>query len=280
METYINRININTNKKIDKDYTILLISDIHLTKDLGEENLFKIKETINQEYNNIDYIVIVGDIINDRRYLYDEYMRDRIKNILNKLINNKKTFIVLGNHDLLHSKEESIGYYKEIIEDMNNVYLLNTGDIVIDNMFSFMGITPNYQFYRYKREKAKEYKKIIEEECKNNFKKETFNIILTHPPRPIAKLFKKNKIIANTDLILTGHMHNGAAPLFINKLLHGRGILSPRKTLFPKYSYGNYIINKTNIIVNGPINAHINNILINDLYKPKATIITVTKTYM
>lgn len=278
METFINKIQINTNKNIYRNYTILLISDIHLTKETGEENLFKIKEAINQDFNKIDYIIIVGDIINDCKYLYDENMRNRIKDVLNKFIDNKMTFIVLGNHDLLPSKEESIGYYKEIIEDMDNVYLLNTGDIVIDNAFSFMGITPNYQFYRYKREKSKEYKKIIEEECKNSFKRETFNIVLTHPPRPIAKLYKKQRLIPNADLILTGHMHNGAAPLFINKLFHGRGILSPRKTLFPRYSYGNYIINRTNIIVNGPINAHINNILINDLYKPKATIIKVNKT--
>lgn len=71
--TYIDNVIINTNK-INKDKKILLISDLHLTKDLGFKHLKEVKSNVAMD--EIQQIVIPGDIFNDVNELEDSRFKE------------------------------------------------------------------------------------------------------------------------------------------------------------------------------------------------------------
>lgn len=276
MKSYINNLEIKTNKYSNINKTFLIISDIHLTNKKGINNLEKIKKDLDNKFESIDYILIPGDIIDDGADLLIEENRKIYKKALEKFINNKKTIIVLGNHDL-NNNDNSILSFKEMFKNMKNITILENGEILNDDIISFMGIIPNKEYYYDYKEDINKYEKIVLSKCKNKFKKNTFNIILTHSPISILEFSKKNNknTINDSDLVISGHMHNGLVPVFLQKLLKGKGFIGPFKKIFANHCYGTYKINNTTFIINGAVNTYIRNKFINNLFRPKATIINV-----
>lgn len=112
------------------------------------------------------------------------------------------------------------------------------------------------------------------------FNQNKFNIFLTHEPHSIINLsLENNKCIQlYTDLVVSGHMHNGLLPNFLHPYCGTKGIISPQMELFPEYAQGEVKVGDTDFIINGPVNARIETPLINRIYGPSATIITLRKT--
>lgn len=63
---------------------------------------------------------------------------------------------------------------------------------------------------------------------------DTFNIILDYSPRNSfnGKVFSAMENLSNTDLVLSGHLHDGCVPKFMNFIPGNHGIITPYMELF------------------------------------------------
>lgn len=228
-------------KKNIKDFKMAIFSDLHYYPGYPEKDLNKIINQIKK--SNVDYITIVGDILDSSNYTE----LDQLKNFLTTLASIAPTIVIIGNHD------EKDGYRhhwnknpnKELInvlKSINNLHYLEDNNYEINNI-NFYGFKLSYEYYDTKEP----YDKFSEEikEIHPNLKKDNYNILLIHSPINIYNYLKNNKEsnLNETDLILSGHMHNGCVPFWItnifNKLFHTtRSLISPTRKKFPKYSQG------------------------------------------
>ena len=258
-------------KVLNKLYTIesnlnkniVLISDIHYSsnKDLNRLNfiLNRIKKI------NPDYICIPGDII-DKSKIDDE--EDFIE-WLKKLSSITKVIVSIGNHEFYIDKSKNIlGLNKTLfkkISNINNLYLLDNKNIIIDNI-NFIGITVPLKYYTNSNEFYK---------CMNKVKtnKKYYNILLCHSPENICnKNIIKDK---NIDLILCGHMHGGVVFNFLRPIFKNTGLIGPTKKIFPKNAYGHIKINDTNIVITSGTRVLPYKVL-NKLFKPEIVKISLT----
>lgn len=222
-------VNKKYNVKSSVNKKVILISDLHYSNKEDIDRLNYILENISLQ--EPDYICICGDLI-DKSAILDE---EDIINWLKKLSLVAKTIISIGNHEFYINKHNKVfGLNKEFfkkVSSINNLYLLDNDNISIDGI-NFIGLTVPMDLY-YKTNITKEMNELLN---RLNFINDKFNILLCHSPELIF-----NKSILNNrniNLILCGHMHGGAVPTFLRKIFGHRGIISPRKKLFPKYSYG------------------------------------------
>ena len=74
----------------------------------------------------------------------------------------------------------------------------------------------------------------------------SYNILIGHNPDLLPSYSKWG-----ADLVLSGHVHGGmiATP-------RGRGLISPRFVLFPRYYRGLYEMGKTKMILSGGLGNH------------------------
>lgn len=211
--------NIKNNKKI------CLLTDIHYDIPYDFTIFDKIKEDIIKE--KPDYICMVGDIIDDSSVIIKDTrpLIDFIKNL--SLIS--QVIITLGNHELRDNKYDVINFFENI--KLENVYFLNNKSLIRDNI-CFIGFSLSKEYYE--KENVNTFIKEFNE--KVDAKTKYYNILLCHTPINILKdkTIKKCPVLEKIDLILSGHMHNGLR--LISK--GNRGIISPTKALFPKYSRG------------------------------------------
>ena len=281
----IKRITVNTDKILTDKY-LLVVSDIHKTKDLDKDNLSLFNKQLKRTKHQIDYILIVGDIINDTEDLLDIDFQNRFRKEMIEFLKDYKTIIYLGNHDESTKIDKNKDKYKQgdstILKDMltslDNVYLLDNNTTYEDDI-SFASFNPNLDYYiKYYGEKS-EFLRQFNEYKTSKFDKNTFNILLCHDPESIIKLseLENTCIEPNTDIVVSGHMHNGFLPPMLNFIVKNRGIISPTKSYFPKYAHGEVDIDTTKFIINGAINSRVENPIINYLYGPNATMIELKK---
>ena len=167
---------------------------------------------------------------------------------------------------------------KDMLTSLDNVYLLDNNTTYEDDI-SFASFNPNLDYYiKYYGEKS-EFLRQFNEYKTSKFDKNTFNILLCHDPESIIKLseLENTCIEPNTDIVVSGHMHNGFLPPMLNFIVKNRGIISPTKSYFPKYAHGEVDIDTTKFIINGAINSRVENPIINYLYGPNATMIELKK---
>lgn len=230
-----------TNKNV-KDTTIALISDIHFYEGYN-------KKILNKLYNQLlkskpNYICITGDILDSS----NECNLNDLYTWLKDISTISPTLVVLGNHDEKYGhmgnwKHKVNKEYVNELKSIKNLYLLDDNNKTFDDI-NFYGFNLSYKYY----EENNELYSIFEEEVKDlnpKFKKEQYNIILFHSPINIYKYIKNNPKhpFNDCDLILSGHMHNGCLPFCISRVFNktfktSRSIISPLRTLFPKYSQG------------------------------------------
>ena len=281
----IKRIRVNSDKIITDKY-LLVVSDIHKTKDLDKDNLSLFNKQLKRIKHQIDYILIVGDIINDTEDLLDIDFQNRFRKEMIEFLKDYRTIISLGNHDESTKIDKNKDKYrqgdstilKEILDSMDNVYLLDNNTTYEDDI-SFASFNPNLDYYiKYYGEKS-EFLRQFSASYTDKFSEKMFNVLLCHDPESIIKLSKlEGKCIQpNTDIVVSGHMHNGFLPPMLNFIIKNRGIISPTKSYFPKYAHGEVDINTTKFIINGAINSRVENPIINYLYGPNATMIELKK---
>ena len=236
----MNNETFTTNKNIE-DTKIALLSDIHYYDNFNIKIFNKIIKQIQD--NKPNYICIMGDILDSSAVKELTPLKD----FLTTLSNISPIMVVLGNHDEKEGKmgnwqHESNKPLRDFLNSTKNIHLLDDSKY-IDNNICFYGYNLSYDYYEGSNE---DYNIFKEETDKLKEKLDSNNYIITliHTPINIFKYLKENNTELNkTDLILAGHMHNGAIPFTItnifNKLFKtSRSIMSPRKTLFPKYSQG------------------------------------------
>lgn len=276
--------------KIPCDITFLIISDIHRDKTRGKENLMKIKKLVNLD--EIDSIIIPGDIVNDVNDLKDQEFKNTIQEELLSITTYKPTFVSLGNHDQMTHSEEGIWIpgqtelLKETLQEIPNFHLIENGQKCDMNYLNISACSPNFDYYEDKekkkseRESTEDYQTIFNQTYDEKlFSDSKYNIFLTHEPQSIIKLSKKARtcIQPNTDLVISGHMHNGLLPNIMQPFMANRGLISPQMQLFPEFAQGTYQLKDTTFLINGPVNTRIETPLINNIYGPNASVVTLKK---
>lgn len=229
-------------KKEINEFKIAIISDIHYYQGYNQKIFDKIIKQLNENHPN--YITIAGDILDNSSVNNLKQLKDFITNI-SKIAT---TFVIIGNHDEKEGYMHNWKYNKnteliDTLNSINNLYYLNDKSITINNL-NFYGFNLSYKHYE---EDYETYESFCNE-IKNihpALNNTNYNITLIHSPINIYKFIQNNPThsLNKSDLILSGHMHNGCLPFFISHFLNkifktSRGILSPTKKLFPKYAQG------------------------------------------
>ena len=267
--------------KITKSKKILTYSDLHL----GFKDRSNIKEVFNipeLSPSLYDYILIPGDIVHSGKILENPSMQERVLDRLSILTGNTKTFISLGNHDqyerfgfenwAAYCSKSAISTYNQL----PNTKILDIDGKVVEDELEFSAINNSVHYFLEHHEK----KEFFEQEYnlrnpKMSFSEDCFSILLTHDPKSIYRLSKERNtsFIPNTNLVVSGHMHNGLTPNFLQGIMHGKGILSPDYTFFPDIAYGVQEIDETIFLVNGAISSFVEFPLVSKIYGVNCTII-------
>ncbi len=211
---------------------IVAISDLHYTASLGEDFLNSIRDKIDSL--SPSFICFLGDLADDNSH--------EVVDWLNDLAKIAPVYFVLGNHDFtryityLDTVEKSPLSRKTLdeIKNIKNLNVLEDGRVVYNNGYAFFGL-PYYDVC----DTDKFIKKVNKYDI--NLKSSYYNTMLVHNPWIInEREFKKLKDgYCNTDLILSGHTHNGVVPHFIDKHLPGNyGLYAPSLKMFPQMARG------------------------------------------
>lgn len=240
----INKYKI-VNDNIKRNISFIVISDLHLCDSFNNKKLNTIKNKIIKLKPN--YLFVAGDIIDSTNFLYTNIkLKDFYINWFKEISKLVPIFIVLGNHDMLYinKKQKGIKKYKEDIKndffdklaDINNIYVSNKDIYYEDDNITLNMLQMPLKYYHKNYFKESKLKKELLK--LNNTNKNKFNILLTHCPIFFDNIDIK-KINSKYDLIISGHMHGGAIPFDLDKIIPGnRGLVAPSKKLFPKNARG------------------------------------------
>lgn len=248
MYLYI-KYNVNTlevtkyvveNKKVPKEfdgYNIVQISDLH-SKLFGENNkklIQKIKSL------NPDIVVVTGDLIDGENNNYNVAL-DFLKEI-SKLY---RVYYIIGNHEQKSLIKKYKDEYKDYFNKLHQIDFVNLDNNKVeivkgDSNINLYGLTVPYSCYKYLFDNQETTSIDIDflEEKLGKVDREQFNILLAHTPFYFDEYEKWG-----ADLTLCGHVHGG-----IVRLPLVGGLLSPDRKFFPKYDLGEYIKNKSTMIV-------------------------------
>lgn len=248
MYLYI-KYNVNTlevtkyvveNKKVPKEfdgYNIVQISDLH-SKLFGENNkklIQKIKSL------NPDIVVVTGDLIDGENNNYNVAL-DFMKEI-SKLY---RVYYIIGNHEQKSLIKKYKDEYKNYFNKLHQIDFVNLDNNKVeivkgDSNINLYGLTVPYSCYKYLFDNQETTSIDIDflEEKLGKVDREQFNILLAHTPFYFDEYEKWG-----ADLTLCGHVHGG-----IVRLPLVGGLLSPDRKFFPKYDLGEYIKNKSTMIV-------------------------------
>ena len=210
------------NKKIDKDLTIVFLSDLHNRK---------ITEKIVEIIKNIkpDIVLFGGDMIND----------DKSKNLnfykLSDKLKDETIYYTFGNHEERLDEIERKDYLNKLSK--TNINLLNNTSKNISKSITLIGLDSEITRYLKFGKKGLNKEYIVNK--LGNLNQDKYNILLAHNP-----LEFKSYVEYNADLVLSGHIHGGLA-----RIPYVKGILSPDISFFPKYDSGEYNSKNTKMIV-------------------------------
>lgn len=276
MKLISNEYNLKSNK-IKKSINIYHLTDIHYTYFTSDKLLKKIINSINNIKPN--YIVLTGDLIDSPKRI-DQHSLDKLYSFLEYLTKTNKLIYILGNHELKCNNESEFDIYPFLnkLRKLNNLYLLDKDKpkVVFDDITIYT-VDLDLEYYYVDLENNKERIRKNINDITKDMDINKYNILLSHTPSIVKdKEYFKNK---SFDLILTGHMHNGLIPNYINYRKHNFGILSPRKKLFPKYSRNMFDISNTHILVGYPIcfNHLIDKYNLEFVFRPGINIINIKR---
>lgn len=282
MGNFIKKIEIYS-PKILSSKKVFTLSDIHRTNKKGTTpglvHLSMLEKELSPEIDDIDFMLIPGDIINDTEDLKDHTFKKTLIFELETLTQGKPTFISYGNHDQMTRdslnvwRESSRRKLKEALRPLPNIRVLENSEIQDFKEVSISAFSPTYFYYELERENETAYvTEFLQEMNANIFNSTQYNILLTHASSSLISLLRNqvNLLKTNPDLVVSGHMHNGLIPLFKNA-----GLISPSRELFPKYAHGVVEENGTTVIINGAVNTRVEAPTLNNFFKPEASIITL-----
>ena len=276
----IRRLTIFSNK-IKSSKKILVYSDLHLGfKD--RSNIQEVFEIPELSPNLYDCILIPGDIVHAGKSLESKETQKRIVDKLSILTGSTPTYISLGNHD----QYERFGFetWAAYCEDaaistfncLPNMKILDINRKISTQGIELSAINNSVYYYLEKHESTEFFLKEYNLRAnKMTFSEENFSILLTHDPKSIYRISKQAGacLVNNTDLVISGHMHNGFTPNFLQSRLKGRGFLSPDYTFFPDIAYGVKEVGDTLFLINGAVSSFVEIPLLNKLFGVNCTIL-------
>ncbi|MBO5478081.1 MAG: metallophosphoesterase [Clostridia bacterium] len=228
----IKRYTVN-NSKLPKEFDglkIVHISDVH-SKIFGENNSGIVNRVLKI---NPDIVIMSGDIIDKREKDMEKFV-SMYKTIYEKY----PTYYSIGNH------ERNLGWkkykkYLKMLQSCGVHVIINGSEKLIKNdnhiAINALKFRENMQPKVLTREKEEEFVSYMRNKLRN-LNTNDFNILIAHDPENF-KMYKK----LGVDLVFSGHVHGGL--IRIGKIC----LLSPRRTFFPKYSYGKTTEENTTII--------------------------------
>ncbi len=247
------------NNKVKEDIKIASISDLHISRLILQNKTKYLSYKLEREQPN--YIFFLGDIIDSPKELKNEEKEKQTRTLIESASLIAPTIMILGNHDFVSNNKRLSTYAKRYWKELtyiNNFYLLNNSYYKDNNIF-IMGYkqTKNY----YLNEKRKEdtillYNQLVKkEELYKNLPTAKPKIGLFHSPE-YTNNEKIIELLKDYDLLISGHYHGGCFPFGLGNIIRGnKGIISPKKTLFPNTpARGIKNLNgNTNLIVNSGI---------------------------
>lgn len=232
----------------DKNKKICLLTDIHYDLKYDLTIFDKIIESI--KINKPDYICIVGDTI-DNAAIINQDLTPLI-NFIKKLASISQVIITRGNHETKKEKYNTLDWFLNL-NRIENVYFLNNKNLIRgDICFIDINLSNNY----FKKEKVNVFIKEFNE--KTNIKPIYYNVLLCHSPYNVLReqTIISCPNISKVNLILSGHMHNGLVPKWLDKKSN-IGLIGPTFTIFPKFARGIVTKNikgkKINLVISGGI---------------------------
>lgn len=210
---------VETSKKLKQNYTIALISDIHLSYQIGYNELQKMIDLVNEQ--NPDYIFIAGDFFDgDWRTFYEE----DINSLLKEFKARKATYMVLGNH------EEFLNN-KNILKPLfgaSGIEILSDESILLNDDLLLVGRKDISE----DRKRYGDNSRLNLEELLKGANPEVFTILMDHSPLDIYKAAD-----LGVNLQVSGHTHQGQ--------MYPLGIITER---YYPFDYGHLIIDNYNLI--------------------------------
>ena len=275
MQIKINNITLNNSEKADK---FCVISDIHHIKtcdDAFYDQIIKKVQTLQAKY-----ILIPGDIVDKPEIIYTRYINYLIT-FLKKLATIAPVIISKGNHEIKNPKYKVQKLYQKL-ERIDNIYILDNNEITLGK-YHFIGFSPSLCNYL-PEFKAKWCENFIKEFNNCHFQKKSnkVTILLCHSPEIITnpQVYENISLLKSVKYIICGHMHNGLAPAFLDKMLASRGLCGPNYVFFPKYCRGVHPLGKdTKLIICKSLRVLTNDNfafnLLDKLYKRNITVINL-----
>ena len=245
--------------KAKKAFKIVALGDVHLSDLVSDKKLSSIKYQLERESG--DYYVFLGDLIDEPEELLKENIRRELKGLIKASASLGKTMVILGSHDFVSEigQYPSFSYDEDFwaeISSYDNVYLLN-GDYYIDDFVYFMGYTQPLDYYYDKNDFSKIdqvafYKDFVQREyLYRNVPQNVPSVCLIHSPE-FVNSSSNLELFRDYDLLVSGHDHDGCVPFGLGN--GNRGIISPKKELFPNNVRGVRILgNDVILIISGGI---------------------------
>ena len=228
-----------SNKKIPEEFNgfkILQLSDFHSEgyRDTTQDLINKVKDI------NPDIVVMTGDMVS-----WDMENIEEAKILVESLAEIYPIYYVDGNHEHL-AEILRLSRYNSFLDFMhelgvttikNDCIKLHKGNESINLYGINLPLDSATALYVNKFQLEKNYV----EKTLPKADSEKFNILLAHTP-----VFIKQYNEWGADLVLAGHMHGGIARIPFTNI----GLLSPGRTILPKYAAGKFKVKDSIMIVN------------------------------
>lgn len=204
--------------------TIAVYSDIHYHKNIDKEVILLL--ILYAQMIKPDYIIMPGDMVDNSKFLNNFQDKKYFEYFIKALSEISKVIMIPGNHEthdmisvswlFSDNLTQTIKYF-ESLNRLKNVYFLDNSQIRIDNI-NFISYTPPHSTYYSKSKRTID--KFMNGYIKSGLTMDDdkYNILLTHNPIPltISNEYKKIDDFNNsTDLVISGHLHNGYLPRFM-----------------------------------------------------------------
>ena len=251
-----------SNKKIPEEFNgfkILQLSDFHSEgyRDTTEGLIDKVKNI------NPDIIVMTGDMVS-----WDMENIEEVKILIKSLSEVYPIYYIDGNHEhlaevLRQGRYEAFNKFMQAlgVTTIKNDYVeIYKGDKYINLYGINLPLDGATGLYVDKFQLEKNYVEKTLPEADG----EEFNILLAHTPTFIKQYSKWG-----ADLVLAGHMHGGIARIPFTNI----GLLSPGRTIFPKYAAGKFKVKNSTMIVNRGIGT--SSFKLRIFNNPEITVITL-----
>lgn len=220
------------NPKVKGDMKLLVIGDVHISDVVSFKKIDLLKKQIEKE--NPDYILFTGDLIDRIENLSSAFSLSKLKDLLSYASMIGKVFVVFGNHDFIYRGTDRINKKAlgDVVKSIKNVRLLDN-EVYCDDFIWIMGYTENVHYYNKKCYNFEAFYDDLKKRDKlyKNVNQEVPSIALVHSPE-FSDDDKCLSLFKEYDLILSGHTHDGCVPFGIGNFKWG--IISPKKTFFPR----------------------------------------------